>query len=55
MAQVIIEQNNGTPTEALNAHFPQHKNTSITLEFYDLLTELTLKQIHQRDTKRSKH
>lgn len=53
MAQAMIEPNNTASPEALSTQ--PHKNTGVAFDFYDLVAELTLAQIRQRDSKRSTH
>lgn len=52
MAQAMVEPNCAMNSDAVCTHSQQGKVSGAVLEFYDLVTELTLEQMRQRNAKR---
>lgn len=49
MAQAMVESVNNFNAETICTHFQQHNASSAVLDFYDMVTELTLEQLRQRN------
>lgn len=53
MAQAMVESANTFGSDTICTHFQKQKSSSAVLDFYDMVTELTLEQMRQRNTKRA--